>query len=89
MEINANQCVCVIGAGLAGLATAKVLQADGFDVTVFEKVPRVGGVWLPSRTYPELRKSAPLRPRRSGASRKSTPLISKCTGAANPCWTQY
>ncbi|MDX1687588.1 MAG: NAD(P)/FAD-dependent oxidoreductase [Candidatus Promineifilaceae bacterium] len=55
METNASQRVCVIGAGLAGLATAKVLQADGFDVTVFEKVPRVGGVWLPSRTYPELR----------------------------------
>lgn len=55
METNANQRVCVIGAGLAGLATAKVLQADGFDVTVFEKAPRVGGVWLPSRTYPELR----------------------------------
>jgi cation diffusion facilitator CzcD-associated flavoprotein CzcO len=47
--------VCVVGAGIAGLVTAKVLHADGFDVAVFETGPTLGGVWAPSRTYPGLR----------------------------------
>jgi len=47
--------VAVVGAGIAGLVTAKVLRDDGFDVVVFEKGPAVGGVWLESRTYPGLR----------------------------------
>ncbi len=47
--------VCVIGAGISGLVTAKVLTRDGFDVTVFEKAPTIGGVWAPSRAYPGLR----------------------------------
>jgi NADPH-dependent 2,4-dienoyl-CoA reductase/sulfur reductase-like enzyme len=50
-----RKCVVVIGAGIAGLVTAKVLRGDGFDVTVFEKEPAVGGVWAESRTYPGLR----------------------------------
>jgi dimethylaniline monooxygenase (N-oxide forming) len=51
--------VGVIGAGIAGLVTAKVLRADGFDVRVFEKEPAIGGVWVPSRTYPGLRTNNP------------------------------
>lgn len=47
--------VCVIGAGIAGLVTAKVLRDDGFDVIVFDKCASIGGVWAPSRTYPGLR----------------------------------
>ena len=47
--------VGVIGAGIAGLVTAKVLREDGFDVVVLEKEPSVGGVWVDSRTYPGLR----------------------------------
>jgi dimethylaniline monooxygenase (N-oxide forming) len=47
--------ICVIGAGIAGLVTAKVLRADGFEVTVFERDHAIGGVWAASRTYPELR----------------------------------
>src|SRR6516162_3598727 len=47
--------VCVIGAGMAGLAATKVLRQDGFDVTAFEREPAIGGVWAPSRTYPDLR----------------------------------
>ena len=46
-----NATVCVVGAGVSGLVTAKVLQRDGFDVTVFEKEATVGGVWAPSRSY--------------------------------------
>lgn len=47
--------VVVVGAGIAGLVTAKVLRDDGFDVTVLEKEPAFGGVWIESRTYPGLR----------------------------------
>jgi cation diffusion facilitator CzcD-associated flavoprotein CzcO len=47
--------VCVLGAGIAGLVTAKVLRDDGFEVIVLEKLPTIGGVWAPSRTYPGLR----------------------------------
>jgi dimethylaniline monooxygenase (N-oxide forming) len=46
--------VGIIGAGFAGLSTAKVLASFGFDVTVFEKEPDVGGVWAASRRYPGL-----------------------------------
>lgn len=46
--------VAIIGAGFAGLSTAKVLQTFGFEVTVFEKAPDVGGVWSASRRYPGL-----------------------------------
>jgi cation diffusion facilitator CzcD-associated flavoprotein CzcO len=44
----------IIGAGFAGLSTAKVLKALGYQVTVFEKEPDVGGVWAASRRYPGL-----------------------------------
>jgi dimethylaniline monooxygenase (N-oxide forming) len=47
--------VCIVGAGVAGLVTAKVLKQDGFDVVVFEKESELGGVWAQSRTYPGLR----------------------------------
>lgn len=54
MTIERNR-VVVIGAGISGLVTAKVLRDDGFDVTVLEKESAIGGVWTPSRTYPGLR----------------------------------
>lgn len=47
--------VCVVGAGIAGLVTAKVLAADGFEVTIVEKGSALGGTWNASRTYPGLR----------------------------------
>ncbi len=50
--------VCIVGAGIAGLVTAKVLRDDGFDV-VCERLPTIGGVWAPSRTYPGLRANNP------------------------------
>ena len=37
MAASSSNRVCVIGAGIAGLVTAKVLRNDGFDVTVFER----------------------------------------------------
>lgn len=37
--------VGVIGAGVAGLQMARALKAHGFSVTVFERAPKVGGLW--------------------------------------------
>lgn len=47
--------VAIIGAGISGLVTAKVMRKDGFSVTVFEKESEIGGVWASKRTYPGLR----------------------------------
>jgi len=44
----------IIGAGFAGLSTAKILKTFGHSVTVFEKEADVGGVWNASRRYPGL-----------------------------------
>lgn len=46
--------ICIIGAGISGLVTAKTFLEEGYDVTVFEKKPDLGGVWEKSRAYPEL-----------------------------------
>ncbi|MET9609564.1 NAD(P)-binding domain-containing protein [Streptomyces sp. NPDC006512] len=37
--------VCVIGAGLSGLAAAHALSAAGIDFVCLEKAPDVGGIW--------------------------------------------
>ena len=44
----------IIGAGIAGLSTAKIFKAFGYDVAAFEKEPDIGGVWTASRRYPGL-----------------------------------
>lgn len=44
----------IVGAGFAGLSSAKVLKEFGYEVTVFEKESEVGGVWTSSRRYPGL-----------------------------------
>jgi cation diffusion facilitator CzcD-associated flavoprotein CzcO len=44
-----------VGAGIAGLVTAKVMQEDGFAVTIFERGSDIGGVWNPARVYPGLK----------------------------------
>lgn len=41
----------VVGAGMAGIATAIRLRELGFDFTVYEKADRVGGTWR-ENTYP-------------------------------------
>lgn len=35
----------VIGAGAAGLVTARELTAEGHDVVVFEQSSSLGGIW--------------------------------------------
>jgi dimethylaniline monooxygenase (N-oxide forming) len=47
--------IAIVGAGFAGLGTAKVLARFGHDVRVFERCPDVGGVWSATRRYPGLR----------------------------------
>lgn len=49
-----KQTVAIIGAGIAGLCTAKTLLSLGYSVTVFEKEADLGGVWSASRRYPGL-----------------------------------
>ncbi|GID29447.1 flavin-containing monooxygenase [Paractinoplanes brasiliensis] len=46
--------VGIIGAGVAGLATAKTLLQAGHEVVVFDPAPDVGGVWSRTRRYPGL-----------------------------------
>ncbi|MCK0116248.1 NAD(P)/FAD-dependent oxidoreductase [Isoptericola sp. S6320L] len=43
--------IAVVGAGFAGLASAKVLTEFGHQVVVFDKTPDVGGVWSATRRY--------------------------------------
>lgn len=46
--------IAIVGAGFAGLSTAKIFKALGHEITVFEKEADVGGVWGASRRYPGL-----------------------------------
>lgn len=56
MKVNT---VCVIGAGISGLAAAKVFLEAGYHITIFEKHKGIGGVWEKSRTYPGLTTQSP------------------------------
>src|SRR2546430_17603051 len=51
--------VAIVGAGVAGLSSAKVLKQAGHDVTVFDKTPDVGGVWSRTRRYPGVTTQSP------------------------------
>lgn len=44
--------IAIVGAGFAGLGSAKILRLFGHKVTVYEKAPDVGGVWSAGRSYP-------------------------------------
>ncbi|KAK9040504.1 hypothetical protein V6N11_015655 [Hibiscus sabdariffa] len=46
LKMGQSYKVAVIGAGTAGLLTARELQREGHRVTVFEKADKVGGTWL-------------------------------------------
>jgi Flavin-binding monooxygenase-like len=49
----------IVGAGVAGLATAKVLEQAGHEAVVYDKAPDVGGVWSRTRRYPGLTTQSP------------------------------
>jgi len=51
--------VGIVGAGVAGLTTAKVLKQAGHEVIVYDKSPDVGGVWSRTRRYPGLTTQSP------------------------------
>ena len=51
--------IAVVGAGAAGLCTAKVLLQAGHQVTVFDRTPDVGGVWSRTRRYPGVQTQSP------------------------------
>jgi dimethylaniline monooxygenase (N-oxide forming) len=51
--------VCVIGAGVSGLAAAKAFAEHGHKVTIIEKSGNLGGVWDPARCYPDVQTQSP------------------------------
>ncbi len=51
--------VCIIGAGVSGLAAAKAFSSRGHLITIFERSGDIGGVWEPSRSYPDVQTQSP------------------------------
>ena len=51
--------VCVIGAGVSGLAAAKAFGGHGHKVTIVDKAGDLGGVWNPARSYPDVQTQSP------------------------------
>lgn len=49
----------IIGGGIAGLCTAKILRQMGYEPTIFEKEPDIGGVWSAARRYPGVKTQNP------------------------------
>ena len=54
-SIHPSKTIAIVGAGFAGLSSARVLTELGHDVVVYEKAPDVGGVWSATRRYPGLK----------------------------------
>lgn len=51
--------ICVIGAGVSGLAAAQAFKERGHVVQVVERSHDLGGVWEPSRSYPDVQTQSP------------------------------
>ena len=51
--------VAVIGGGVSGLAAAKAFDDKGHRVSGFERSHDFGGVWEPSRSYPDVQTQSP------------------------------
>jgi cation diffusion facilitator CzcD-associated flavoprotein CzcO len=51
--------IAIVGAGVAGLSTAKVLSQVGHEVVVIDRAPDVGGVWSRTRRYPGVTTQSP------------------------------
>ncbi len=51
--------VAVIGGGVSGLVATKTFLERGHDVTSFERSHDIGGVWEPSRSYPDVQTQSP------------------------------
>ena len=59
MKTTNPQKVCVLGAGISGLVTAKTFYGRGHHVTVYERSHDLGGVWELSRSYPGIQTQTP------------------------------
>ena len=44
-DVTSIRRIAIVGAGVAGLATARVLLQQGLDCTIFERSAEIGGVW--------------------------------------------
>lgn len=51
--------VAIIGGGVSGLAAAKAFDERGHRVIGFERSHDFGGVWEPSRSYPDVQTQSP------------------------------
>ena len=51
--------VCIIGAGVSGLAAGKAFSERGHQVTIIERGGDLGGVWDPARCYPDVQTQSP------------------------------
>ena len=51
--------VCIIGAGVSGLAAGKTFSERGHRVTIVERGGDLGGVWDPARSYPDVQTQSP------------------------------
>lgn len=55
----ARKTIAVIGGGVSGLAAAKAFKEAGHSVSGFERSHDIGGVWEPSRSYPDVQTQSP------------------------------
>lgn len=51
--------IAIVGAGVSGLVTGKILAANGHAITIFEQRSGIGGVWARSRHYAGLKTQSP------------------------------
>lgn len=58
MHVRRKQ-VCIIGAGVSGLAAASRFKQKGHAVTLVETSSHLGGVWNPSARYPGVQTQSP------------------------------
>lgn len=59
-SVDFNKTFCILGAGIAGIVTAKTLLEEGFqNISIIEQHSSLGGVWAAGRTYPLLSSNSP------------------------------
>ncbi len=59
MTMIQRKSVAVIGCGVSGLAAARAFDRQGHRVQGFERSHDLGGVWEPSRSYPDVQTQSP------------------------------